>query len=133
MPRDVPMANRVEGLIYGAKVTLVDGGVSDCMDIVERRKENEGWFDITSLKEPFRLEGKKTMGYEVAEQLGWELPDAILFPTGGGVGLIGMWKAFEEMEQLKWIGQKRPRMICVQASGCAPIVKAWNERKSVSE
>jgi threonine synthase len=133
MPKDVPMANFVECKSYGAKVTLVDGLISDCAKMVNERKQPEGWFDISTLKEPFRVEGKKTMGYEVAEQLNWELPDAIFYPTGGGVGLIGMWKAFEEMEQLGWIGKKRPRMISVQASGCAPVAKAWNEHKPVAE
>jgi len=133
MPKDVPMANFVECKSYGAKVTLVDGLISDCAKIVNERKQAEGWFDISTLKEPFRVEGKKTMGYEVAEQLNWELPDAIFYPTGGGVGLIGMWKAFDEMEQLGWIGKKRPRMISVQASGCAPVAKAWIEHKPVAE
>ncbi len=133
MPKDVPMANFVECKSYGAKVTLVDGLISDCAKIVNERKQAEGWFDISTLKEPFRVEGKKTMGYEVAEQLNWELPDAIFYPTGGGVGLIGMWKAFDEMEQLGWTGKKRPRMISVQASGCAPVAKAWTEHKPVAE
>lgn len=133
MPKDVPLANLVECKSYGAHVTLVDGLISDCARIVNERKQAEGWFDISTLKEPFRVEGKKTMGYEVAEQLNWELPDAIFYPTGGGVGLIGMWKAFDEMEQLGWIGKKRPKMIVVQASGCAPVVKAWNEHKPVAE
>ena len=103
MPKDVPLANQVEGAIYGAHVTLVDGLISDCARIVAERKEKEGWFDISTLKEPFRVEGKKTMGYELVEQLGWQYPDAVFYPTGGGVGLIGMWKAFEEMEQLGWV------------------------------
>ena len=133
MPRDVPQANLVECRTYGAHVTLVDGLISDCARIVAEREEAEGWFDVSSLKEPFRVEGKKTMGYEVAEQMGWELPDAIIYPTGGGVGLIGMWKAFEEMEILGWTREKRPRMIAVQSSGCAPIIKAWDEGKTVSE
>ena len=133
MPRDVPTANYIECKVYGAKVTLVDGLISDCAKIVNERKQAEGWFDISTLKEPFRVEGKKTMGYEVAEQLNWELPDVIFYPTGGGVGLIGMWKAFEEMEQLGWIGKKRPKMISVQAAGCAPVAKAWNEHKPVAE
>src|SRR3954469_5735531 len=133
MPKDVPLANLVECKSYGAHVTLVDGLISDCARIVNERKQAEGWFDISTLKEPFRVEGKKTMGYEVAEQLNWELPDAIFYPTGGGVGLIGMWKAFDEMEQLGWIGKKRPKMISVQASTCAPIVKAWDEGKPASE
>ncbi|HKE31008.1 MAG TPA: threonine synthase, partial [Candidatus Angelobacter sp.] len=107
--------------------------ISDCARMVNERKAAEGWFDISTLKEPFRVEGKKTMGYEVAEQLNWKLPDAIFYPTGGGVGLIGMWKAFEEMEQLGWIGKERPKMISVQASGCAPVVKAWEQHKPVAE
>jgi len=134
MPKDVPTANLVECKAYGAKVTLVDGLISDCARIVNERKQAEGWFEISTLKEPFRVEGKKTMGYEAAEQLNWELPDAIFYPTGGGVGLIGMWKAFEEMEQLGWLaGKKRPKMISVQASGCAPVAKAWDEHKPVAE
>src|SRR6516165_230712 len=134
MPKDVPKANLVECQSYGAKVTLVDGLISDCARIVNERRQAEGWFDISTLKEPFRVEGKKTMGYEVAEQLNWQRPDAIFYPTGGGVGLIGMWKAFEEMEELGWLpGKKRPKMISVQASGCAPVAKAWNEHKPVAE
>jgi len=133
MPRDVPQANLVECRTYGAHVTLVDGLISDCARVVTERKQAEGWFDISSLKEPFRVEGKKTMGYEVAEQMAWELPDAIIYPTGGGVGLIGMWKAFDEMEALGWIGKKRPRMVAVQSIGCAPIVKAWDEGKATSD
>src|SRR5437588_346424 len=135
MPQDVPLANLVECKSYGAHVTLVDGLISDCARMVNERKQAEGWFDISTLKEPFRVEGKKTMGYEVAEQLNWQLPDAIFYPTGGGVGLIGMWKAFDEMEQLGWLksGSKRPKMIVVQAAGCAPVVKAWNEHKQTAE
>jgi len=133
MPKDVPQANLVECESYGAKVTLVDGLISDCARIVNERRHAEGWFDISTLKEPFRVEGKKTMGYEIAEQMGWKLPDVVIYPTGGGVGLIGMWKAFEEMEQLGWIGSERPKMIAVQAAGCAPIPKAWQEHKATSE
>jgi len=133
MPKDVPQANLVECQTYGAHVTLVDGLISDCARMVGEQKEKQGWFDISTLKEPFRVEGKKTMGYEVAEQLGWQLPDAIFYPTGGGVGLIGMWKAFDEMERLGWIGKKRPKMIAVQSAGCAPIPKAWDEGKPTSE
>src|SRR5438270_3646795 len=135
MPKDVPEANLVECTAYGANVTLVDGLISDCARMVGERKQSEGWFDVSTLKEPFRVEGKKTMGLEVAEQLGWRLPDAIFYPTGGGVGLIGMWKAFDELEQLGWLssGSKRPKMIAIQASGCAPIPKAFEEGKSVSE
>jgi len=133
MPKDVPLANRMECDYYGAHVTLVDGLISDCGRMVAERKDKEGWFDVSTLKEPFRVEGKKTMGYEVAEQLNWKLPQGIIYPTGGGVGLIGMWKAFDEMEQLGWIGPERPKMVTVQAAGCAPIVKAWEEGKSASE
>ncbi|HEX8892822.1 MAG TPA: threonine synthase, partial [Terriglobales bacterium] len=134
MPKDVPLANRLEVEASGAHLTLVDGLISDCGRMVAERKDREGWFDVSTLKEPFRVEGKKTMGYEVAEQLGWRLPDAILYPTGGGVGLVGMWKAFAEMEELGWIeARKRPKMISIQASGCAPIIKALHEEKPTSE
>jgi threonine synthase len=135
MPKDVPQANLVECQAYGAKVTLVEGLISDCARMVGERKQAEGWFDVSTLKEPFRVEGKKTMGYEVAEQLDWKLPEAIIYPTGGGVGLIGMWKAFEEMQQLGWIAAdaKWPKMIVVQSTGCAPVVKAWDEEKSTAE
>jgi threonine synthase len=135
MPKDVPQANLVECQSYGAHITLVDGLIGDCARMIGERKDKEGWFEISTLKEPFRVEGKKTMGYEVVEQMDWTLPDAIIYPTGGGVGLIGMWKAFEEMEELGWIaaGTKRPKMIVVQAAGCAPIPKAWEEGKAVSE
>jgi threonine synthase len=134
MPKDVPIANRLEVEASGAHLTLVDGLISDCGRMVAERKQREGWFDVSTLKEPFRVEGKKTMGYEVAEQLGWTLPDAILYPTGGGVGLIGMWKAFAEMEKLDWIKEgKRPRMIAVQSEGCAPIPKALHDGKTASE
>jgi threonine synthase len=129
MPRDVPQANFLECKAYGAHVTLVDGLISDCGKIVAERGPVEGWFDVSTLKEPYRIEGKKTMGYEVAEQMGWELPEAIFYPTGGGVGMIGMWKAFDEMEKLGWIGSRRPKMIAVQATGCAPIVRAFEENE----
>src|ERR1700684_1543346 len=132
MPRDVPLANYLEAVAYGAKVTLVDGLISDCARIVTERKEAEQWFDISTLKEPFRVEGKKTMGYELVEQLGWEYPDAVFYPTGGGVGMIGMWKAFEEMEQLGWVTGKRPKMIAIQAAGCAPVVRAFEQGEAVS-
>ena len=125
MPRDTPRANIVECRELGAHVTLIDGLITDCGAEIARRKDAEGWFDMSTLKEPYRVEGKKTLGYELAEQLNWQLPDVILYPTGGGTGLIGMWKAFDEMETLGWIGQKRPRMFSVQASGCAPIVRAF--------
>ncbi len=134
MPKDVPFANYLEAMLYGAKVTLVDGLISDCGRMVAERKDKEGWFDVSTLKEPFRVEGKKTMGYELVEQLGWEYPDAVFYPTGGGVGLIGMWKAFEEMEALGWVRPgKRPRMITVQSAGCAPVVRAFEKREKVSE
>jgi threonine synthase len=133
MPKDVPIANRVECESYGAQINLVDGLISDCARLVAERKDREHWFDVSTLKEPFRVEGKKTMGYEVAEQLGWELPQAIIYPTGGGVGMIGMWKAFAEMEELGWIGSDRPQMVAVQSAGCAPIPKAWDEGKPSSE
>jgi threonine synthase len=127
------MANQVECLAYGAHLTLVDGLISDCGRIVAERKQAEGWFDISTLKEPFRVEGKKTMGYELVEQLGWEYPDAVFYPTGGGVGMIGMWKAFEEMEQLGWVTGKRPKMIAIQAAGCAPISRAFHQGEPVSQ
>src|SRR5437763_11340518 len=138
MPQDVPMANRIECHYYGAHVTLVDGLISDCARKVAELKEKpewskEGWFDVSTTKEPYRVEGKKTMGYEVAEQFGWKLPKGIIYPTGGGVGLLGMWKAFDEMEQLGFIGSERPKMISIQSSGCAPIVKAWDEGKAAAE
>jgi threonine synthase len=125
MPRDVPQSNYTECRAYGARVTLVDGLISDCARIVAERKNAEGWFDISTLKEPYRIEGKKTMGFEVAEQSGWILPGAIFYPTGGGVGLIGMWKAFDELEALGWISSARPKMIAVQAAGCQPVVRAF--------
>jgi len=127
MPRDTPAANRIECIEMGARVTLIDGLITDCGAEVARSKDAEGWFDVSTLKEPYRIEGKKTMGYELAEQMGWELPDLILYPTGGGTGLVGMWKAFDEMERMGWIGSKRPRMITVQAAGCAPIVRAFEQ------
>ncbi len=129
MPRDVPQANYLECKAYGAHVTLVDGLISDCGRMVAERGPAEGWFDVSTLKEPYRIEGKKTMGYEVAEQMGWELPDAIFYPTGGGVGMIGMWKAFDEMERLGWVGSRRPKMVAVQAEGCQPIVRAFQENE----
>jgi threonine synthase len=134
MPRDVPFANYVEAVAYGANVTLVDGLISDCGRIVAERKAAEGWFDVSTLKEPFRVEGKKTMGYELVEQLGWEYPDAVFYPTGGGVGLIGMWKAFGELEKLGWVRPgKRPKMIAVQAAGCAPMARAFDAGEKASQ
>ena len=127
MPSDTPRANVIECQQTGANVTLIDGLITDCGKIVAERKEAEGWFDVSTLKEPYRVEGKKTMGYELGEQLDWNLPDVILYPTGGGTGLIGMWKAFDEMEQMGWIGSKRPRMVSVQSSTCAPIVRAFEK------
>src|SRR6266446_5959650 len=125
MPRDTPQANIIECRELGAHVTLIDGLITDCGAEIARRKAKEGWFDMSTLKEPYRVEGKKTLGYELAEQFNWQLPDLILYPTGGGTGLIGMWKAFDEMQALGWIGKKRPRMFAVQATGCAPIVRAF--------
>lgn len=133
MPADVPQSNFIECKATGAAVTLIDGLISDCAKVVASRKQDEGWFEVTTLKEPYRIEGKKTMGYELAEQFDWELPDAILYPCGGGVGQIGMWKAFRELEALGWIGKKRPKMIAVQAEGCQPIVRAFENDESASE
>src|SRR5207253_4425166 len=133
MPGDTPKANVSECEQTGAHVTLTDGLITDCGAEVGRRKEVEGWFDVSTLKEPYRIEGKKTMGYELAEQSDWKLPDVILSPTCGGTGLIGTWKAFDEMEQMGWIDSKRPRMITVQASGCAPIVRAFEEGKRFAD
>jgi threonine synthase len=138
MPKDVPAASRIECDYYGAQVTLGDGVISDCARKVGELKKSEswkkeGWFDVSATKEPYRIEGKKTMGYEVAEQLGWKLPQGIICPTGDGVGLLGMWKAFDEIEQLGFIGPERPNMISVQSAGCAPIVKAWDEGRAVAE
>jgi threonine synthase len=133
MPCDVPQSNFIECKALGANVTLVDGLISDCARLVAQGKQREGWFDVTTLKEPYRVEGKKTMGYEVAEQLGWTVPDAILYPCGGGVGLIGMWKAFSELEELGWIGSKRPKMVAVQATGCQPITQAFEQNAPESD
>jgi threonine synthase len=129
MPKDTPRANVIECEQTGAHVTLMEGLITDCGAEVARRKEREGWFDVSTLKEPYRVEGKKTLGYELAEQLDWQLPDWIVYPTGGGTGLIGMWKAFEEMEALGLVGEKRPRMVTVQSEGCAPIVRAFEQEK----
>src|SRR6267142_1347010 len=133
MPNDTPRANVVECEQTGAEVTLMAGLITDCETEVTRRKDAEKWFDVSTLKEPYRVEGKKTLGYELAEQLDWKLPDVIIYPTGGGTGLIGMWKAFDEMEQMGWIGSERPRMVTVQASGCAPIVRAFEEGKRFAD
>jgi threonine synthase len=133
MPRDTPRANILEVERYGAQLTLVDGLIDDCGRMVAERKEREGWFEVSTLKEPYRVEGKKTMGFEIAEQLNWELPDVIIYPTGGGTGLIGMWKGFKELEDAGWIDSRRPRMVSVQADGCAPIVRAFNEGKETAD
>jgi threonine synthase len=133
MPADVPMTFRVECAQLGANVTLVDGLITDCGVKVREGAQQYGWFDVSTLKEPYRIEGKKTMGYEIAEQLGWTLPDVIIYPTGGGTGLIGMWKAFAEMEEMGLIGSKRPRMVTVQSTGCAPMVRAFEEGTEFAE
>jgi threonine synthase len=133
MPRDTPRANIIECRELGAHVTLIDGLITDCGAEIGRRKMTEGWFDMSTLKEPYRVEGKKTLGYELAEQCDWQLPDVILYPTGGGTGLIGMWKAFDEMEALGWVGKKRPRVFAAQASGCAPIVRAFDAGEKSAE
>ena len=125
MPADTPEANVIECEAFGADVRKIDGLISDCGKYVAEHKDREGWYDVSTLKEPYRIEGKKTMGYELWEQFGGKLPDVIIYPTGGGVGLIGMWKAFEELEEMGFIGKERPRMVCVQALGCAPIVEAF--------
>lgn len=133
MPQDAPPFNRDTCQLAGANVTLIDGLITDAGKIVAERKEDEGWFDVSTLKEPYRVEGKKTMGLEIAEQFNWELPDAIVYPTGGGTGIVGMWKVFQELESIGWIVGKRPRMISVQSAGCAPIVKAWQEGAAEAE
>ncbi|RKU10994.1 threonine synthase [Candidatus Poribacteria bacterium] len=133
MPQDAPAFNRDTCLLAGADVTLIDGLITDAGKIVAERKETEGWFDVSTLKEPYRVEGKKTMGLEIAEQFDWELPDVIIYPTGGGTGIVGMWKVFQELEAIGWLDGKRPRMISVQSTGCAPIVKAWQEGATEAE
>jgi threonine synthase len=133
MPSDTPAANVMECQAFGATVVKLDGLISDCGKYVAERKDREGWYDVSTLKEPYRVEGKKTMGYELWEQFGAKLPDVILYPTGGGVGLIGMCKAFDEMQEMGWIGSERPRMVAVQAEGCAPIVKAWEAQQASAE
>ena len=133
MPVDTPAANVMECQAFGAKVVKLNGLISDCGKYVAEHKDREGWYDVSTLKEPYRVEGKKTMGYELWEQFGGELPDVILYPTGGGVGLIGMCKAFDEMQEMGWIGTERPRMVAVQAEGCAPIVRAWEARQNSAQ
>jgi threonine synthase len=125
MPEDAPEGNKLECVLYGARLYLVRGLINDCGRIVREGVAPHGWFDVSTLREPYRQEGKKTMGFELAEQLDWDLPDAVIYPTGGGTGIVGMWKAFDEMERLGWIGPRRPKMIVVQAQGCAPIVRAF--------
>jgi threonine synthase len=133
MPGDVPRPFINECRVLGAQVTLIDGLITDCGKAAREGVEKHGRFDVSTLKEPYRIEGKKTMGYEVAEQMGWSLPDVIIYPTGGGTGLVGMWKAFAEMAELGWIGPERPRMVTVQSDGCAPMVKAFREGKEFAE
>lgn len=133
MPIDAPAVNKIECDLYGARLYLVKGLINDAGKIVREGTPTRGWFDVSTLKEPYRAEGKKTMGYELAEQLGWTLPDAVLYPTGGGTGIVGMWKAFDEMEQLGWIDSRRPKMISVQAAGCAPIVRAYEKGERHAE
>jgi threonine synthase len=133
MPTDTPNANIREAELFGARVNLVKGLITDCARAVSDNKERQGWFDLSTLKEPYRIEGKKTLGYELAEQFDWELPDVVVYPTGGGTGMIGMWKAFQEMEALGWIGATRPRMVAVQSRGCAPIVRAFERNEESAE
>ena len=133
MPRDTPVMNITETRFFGADVHLVDGLISDASREMTAAGKGAGWFDLSTMKEPYRVEGKKTMGFELAEQLSWTLPDVIIYPTGGGTGLVGMWKAFRELEELGWIGPERPRMVAVQAAGCAPVVKAFREGRRTAE
>jgi threonine synthase len=142
MPEATPLMNRLECALFGAEVVLVPGSIKDCARALRERAESEGWFDCSTLREPYRLEGKKTMAYEVVEQLRGRVPDAMIYPAGGGTGLIGMWKAFAEMQEMGWIGERRPRMFAVQAAGCAPVVRAlargaeqaeeWLEPKTIA-
>jgi threonine synthase len=132
MPADAPEINKIESAVCGAQVYLVEGLINDAAKIVTQASARRGWFDFSTLKEPYRVEGKKTLGFELAEQFDWQLPDAIIYPTGGGTGMLGMWKAFDELEQLGWLGKERPKMISVQATGCAPIVRAFQEGKAQS-
>lgn len=133
MPSDTPEANILEARAFGADVRLIDGLISDCGKFIAEQAKREGWFEVSTLKEPYRIEGKKTMGYELWEEFSGRLPDVIVYPTGGGVGLIGMWKAFDELEAMRLIGGERPRMISAQAAGCAPIVKAFDAGADASE
>ncbi len=133
MPKDAPIANKVECEAYGARLTLVDGFITDAGQMSQRAAEELGLFDVSTLREPYRAEGKKTMGYEIVEQMGFEVPDVIVYPTGGGTGIVGIWKAMDEMEELGWIGSERPRMVCVQAAGCAPLVAAFEKGEEFAE
>lgn len=133
MPKDAPIANKVECEAYGARLTLVDGFITDAGQMSQRAAEELGLFDVSTLREPYRAEGKKTMGYEIVEQMGFQIPDVIVYPTGGGTGIVGIWKAMDEMEQLGWIGSERPRMVCVQAAGCAPLVAAFEKGEEFAE
>ena len=133
VPMDTPAPILAEMRALGADLQLLDGLITDCGKVVKQGVEEHGWFDLSTLKEPYRVEGKKTMGYEIFEQLGGRLPDGIVYPTGGGTGLIGMWKAFDEMERLGWIGSERPKMFSVQAEGCAPMVRAWESGATEAE
>ena len=133
MPKDAPEANKKEVVITGGHLELVDGLISDAGRASRQKAEELGLFDISTLQEPYRVEGKKTMGYEIAEQMDWTLPDAIMYPTGGGTGIVGMWKAFEEMEEMGWIDSKRPKLFCVQSEGCAPMVRAFHEGAEFAE
>jgi threonine synthase len=133
MPQDTPRVNQVEAALYSARVYRINGLIDDAGKMVREMAEKRGWFDLSTLREPYRLEGKKTMGYEIAEQLNWRLPDVIVYPTGGGTGLLGIWKAFDEMATLGWIGSRRPRMVVVQAAGCAPIVRAFEAGRTTAE
>lgn len=133
MPEDTPLSNRLECQLLGARVVLVPGSIKDCGQVMRERVRQEGWYDVSTLREPYRVEGKKTMAYEIFEQLGWHIPDALIYPTGGGTGLIGMWKAFDEMQEMGWIASRRPRLFAVQASGCAPIVRAFAAERPLAE
>ena len=133
MPKDAPLANQTEVTIMGAHLTLVDGLIGDAGQLSRQKAQEEGLFDVSTLQEPYRVEGKKTMGYEIAEQMDWTLPDAIIYPTGGGTGIVGIWKAFQEMEAMGWIDSKRPKMFCVQSDGCAPMVRAFHEGAEFAE
>ncbi|MDQ7841364.1 MAG: threonine synthase [bacterium] len=133
MPQDTPAINQAECAIYGARAYSINGLINDAGRVLRGLAQHRGWFDMSTLREPYRVEGKKTMGYEIAEALDWDLPDVIVYPAGGGTGLVGIWKAFDEMEALGWIGERRPRMVAVQAAGCAPIVRAYLEGKSHAE